>query len=205
MLGYLEEELTGRTFVDITHPDDVDKDVSLAEQVFKGKIPSYVLEKRYIKKHGETLWISLTATVVRDEGGNALYGLAMIEDSTDRKQAEQALRETEERFRSLVEHTKDILWELDQEGAYTYVSPNVKDILGYSPEYLIGKTPFEFMPKKEAKRVGQIFAQIVQEGRLFTSLQHKALCKRGNVILLESSGRPFTNTDGTFQGYRPYW
>ncbi len=58
------------------------------------------------------------------------------------------------------------------------------------------------MPEKEAERVGQIFAQIVQEGRLFTSLQHKALCKNGKVILLEGSGRPITNTEGTFQGYR---
>ena len=94
------------------------------------------------------------------------------------------------------------MWELDQKGAYTYVSPNVQDILGYSPEHLIGKTPFEFMPEKEAERVGQIFAQIVQEKRPFTSLQHKALRKNGKVILLECSGRPITNTDGTFQGYR---
>jgi len=94
------------------------------------------------------------------------------------------------------------LWELDQKGAYTYVSPNVQDILGYSPEHLIGKTPFEFMPEKEAERVGQTFAQIVQEGRLFTSLLHKVLCKSGKVILLECSGVPITNGEGTVQGYR---
>ncbi len=114
----------------------------------------------------------------------------------------KVLRESEERFRNLVEHNNDIVWEVNQEGAYTYISPNVQHILGYSPEQLIGKTPFEFMPEKEAERVGKIFGQAVRKRRLFTSLQHQALCKSGKVILLECSGRPITNTDGTLQGYR---
>ncbi len=78
----------------------------------------------------------------------------------------------------------------------------MKNILGYSPEQLIGKTPFELMPEKEAERVGKIFSQAVHKRTAFTSLQHQAQCKNGKVILLECSGRPITNTDGTFQGYR---
>ncbi len=118
------------------------------------------------------------------------------------KRVEKEVRETEERFRNLVEHTNDILWELDKGGAYTYISPNVLDILEYSTEQLIGKTPFEFMPEKEAERVRQIFGKVVHKRKLFTSLQHKALCKNGKVILLECSGRPIVNREGTFQGYR---
>jgi len=93
-------------------------------------------------------------------------------------------------------------WELDREGSYTYISPNVKDILGHGPKTFIGKTPFDFMPRKEAERVGQIFAQIVHERSPFKSLQHKNLCKNGEVILLECSGTPITDTEGVFQGYR---
>ena len=121
---------------------------------------------------------------------------------TQRKQLKEELRESEERFRNLVEHNNDIVWEVNQEGAYTYISPNVRHILGYSPEQLIGKTPFEFMPEKEAERVGKIFGQAVQKRRLFTSLQHKALCKNGKVISLECSGRPIIDREGSFQGYR---
>ncbi len=58
------------------------------------------------------------------------------------------------------------------------------------------------MPENEAERVGKIFGQAVHERRLFVSLQHQALCKSGKVILLECSGKPITDTDGTFQGYR---
>ncbi len=121
---------------------------------------------------------------------------------TSRKQLKEELRESEERFRNLVEHNNDRVWEVNQEGPYTYISPNVRHILGYSPGQLIGKTPFEFMPEKEAERVGKIFGQAVRKRTVFTSLQHKALCKSGKVILLECSGRPITNTEGTFQGYR---
>ena len=92
MLGYTEQELTALTFVDITHPEDVEKDVQLAEQVFKEQIPSYELEKRYITKGGEILWINLTATVIRDQDSNVLYGLGMIENITERKRLEEQLR-----------------------------------------------------------------------------------------------------------------
>ena len=91
MLGYTEQELTALSFVDITHPEDVEKDVQLSERVFKGEIPSYKLEKRYITKSGEILWVDLTATVIRDQDGSALYGLGMIENITKRKQAEEII------------------------------------------------------------------------------------------------------------------
>ena len=132
----------------------------------------------------------------------AIHKITRELSETQRKQLKKELPESEERFRNLIEHNNDIVWEVDQEGAYTYVSPNVTDILGYSLEQLIGKTPFEFMPEKEAERVGKIFGQAVHKRTVFTSLQHQALCKNGKVILLECSGRPITNTDGTFQGFR---
>ncbi len=95
MLGYTDTELTGTTFPQITHPDDVEEDVALAEHLFRGEIPFYRIEKRYLKKTGEPIWISLTAAVVRDDAGNPLYGLRMVEDISERKQAEEAVLESE--------------------------------------------------------------------------------------------------------------
>ena len=85
MLGYSEAELLQKSFVDITHPDDVQADVELAQQLFRREIPFYKLRKRYVKKNGEIIWIGLTASVIRDKGGGVLYGLAMIEDITEIK------------------------------------------------------------------------------------------------------------------------
>ena len=87
MLGYGEQELIARTLSDITHPDDVGKDGLLAAQMLKGAITSYKVEKRYLRKNRETLWADLTATVIRDHSGQAIYGLVMLENIIERKRA----------------------------------------------------------------------------------------------------------------------
>ena len=114
-LGYSEQELMARTFVDITHPDDVESDVALAEQLFRDEIPSYRLEKRFLTKDGRLVWLDLTALVVRGPGGEALYGLAMVENITERKLAEVALRESEERYRSFVANSSEGIWRFEAE------------------------------------------------------------------------------------------
>src|SRR6266700_73908 len=87
MLGYSKQELAARTLSDITHPDDVGKDGLLAAQMFKGAITSYKVEKRYLRKNRETLWADLTATMIRDHDGHAIYGLMMLENVVERKRA----------------------------------------------------------------------------------------------------------------------
>ena len=115
VLGYSEQELLARTFISITHPDDVGKDIRLAGQLFRGEIPSYRLEKRFITKDGRLVWLDLTALVIRDRQDELLYGLAMVEDITERKRAEEALRMSEERYRSFVVNSSEGIWRLEAE------------------------------------------------------------------------------------------
>jgi PAS domain S-box-containing protein len=89
MVGYPEVELIRKTFTDITHPDDVRTDIELAAQLFKCEIPFYCIQKRYVKKTGEIIWINLSASVIRDHLGEPLYGLAMIEDITEVKRTRE--------------------------------------------------------------------------------------------------------------------
>jgi PAS domain S-box-containing protein len=89
MLGYSEDELLQKSFADITHPDDVRADVELVERLFRGEIPSYRMQKRYVKKNGEIIWMNLTASVIRDPAGEPLYGLGMVEDITEVKRAQE--------------------------------------------------------------------------------------------------------------------
>lgn len=95
MVGYPENELTRMTFQEITHPEDIAKDLFLSEKVFKGEMADFQLEKRYITKNEEILWVALTATVIRDEHGKPLYGLAMVQDITERKRIEEELQATQ--------------------------------------------------------------------------------------------------------------
>jgi PAS domain S-box-containing protein len=139
----------------------------------------------------------------------------MHEDITERKlreseerfrslveTTERKLRESEERFRSLVETTSDLIWEVDANSVYTYVSPKIKDILGYEPEEIIGKSPFDLMPSDEAKRVGKIFQAAVESKKSLTWLENTNLHKDGRLIVLETSGEPILNEDGALLGYR---
>jgi PAS domain S-box-containing protein len=89
MVGYDEAELLQLSFVDITHPDDVLADVELAEKLFKREIPFYRIQKRYMKKSGEIIWINLTASMILGPNGEPLHGLAMIEDITEIKRTQE--------------------------------------------------------------------------------------------------------------------
>ncbi|HTB16709.1 MAG TPA: PAS domain S-box protein, partial [Bryobacteraceae bacterium] len=90
MLGYPEATLLQLSFADITHPDDLKTDLELADRLFRGEMPFYQLRKRYVNKSGETIWISLTASLIRDGDGQPIHGIAMIEDITEIKRNQEA-------------------------------------------------------------------------------------------------------------------
>jgi PAS domain S-box-containing protein len=89
MVGYSEAELLQMSFPDLTSPDDLQADLALAERLFAGEIPSYRIQKRYVKKNGEIIWINLTAALLRDEEGEPTHELKMIEDITDFKHSQE--------------------------------------------------------------------------------------------------------------------
>ena len=115
-LGYNIDELVGRSFVEISHPDDRQTDLAFAGKLFKGEIPFYQLEKRFYTKRGELALLNLTGVIIREqETGRPLYGLAMAENITDRRRAQEALRTSEERYRSFVVNSSEGIWRLEIE------------------------------------------------------------------------------------------
>lgn len=96
LLGYTAEELSDKKFTDITHPDDVEQDVRSINARLSGGPQEYKTQTRYLRKNGETIWVHLTAKMIRDETGKLLYGLGMVEDITERQRAERALEQANE-------------------------------------------------------------------------------------------------------------
>jgi PAS domain S-box-containing protein len=121
--------------------------------------------------------------------------LAVLEHS------ETERRRSEEKLRNMVEVASDWIWEVDSQGRYTYASGQVAGILGYPPEEIVGKTPFDFMPPEEARRVGEIFARLGADKAPITYLENINLHKDGYQIVLESNGVPVFSESGEFQGY----
>ncbi len=113
----------------------------------------------------------------------------------------QKYKKSEQRFRSIVESSFDWVWEVDKNGFYTYVSPKIKDILGYEPKELIGKTPFDLMPPEEAQRVSTIFQNIVKARQPFTALENTNVHKEGRHINIETNGVPFFDVKGELFGF----
>jgi len=109
---------------------------------------------------------------------------------------------TESRYHSLVENTSDWIWEVDPNGRYTYSNRIVEDILGYTPQEILGRTPFELMPVEEAKRLTRLFCEIAQRRKPFTNLENINLHKSGRKVVLETSGVPVFDKNGAFHGFR---
>jgi diguanylate cyclase (GGDEF)-like protein/PAS domain S-box-containing protein len=138
----------------------------------------------------------------RIEFGGSVYLQAVVRDITGRKKVEQALRDSESRFRNLVETTSDWIWETDEHCVYTYASPRIKEILGYEPGEVLGKKPFDLMEVAEAKRVSGLFAKLVVKQLPIVNLQNVNQHKDGHSVVLETSGVPVIGADGRFHGYR---
>jgi diguanylate cyclase (GGDEF)-like protein/PAS domain S-box-containing protein len=96
----------------------------------------------------------------------------------------------------------DWVWEVDTQGHYTYVSPQVKNILGYEPQEILGKTPFDLMSPEEGKRVSGIFAALIKEWKPIAALENINIHKDGHQVVLETNGLPFYDADGNLKGYR---
>ena len=123
-------------------------------------------------------------------------------DITERKQAEEALRESEERYRRLIDSAPDWIWEVDEHGRYVFASPKMLDLLGYRPEEVLGKTPFDLMPPDEAERVAALFASIAAKREPFRYLVNTNLHKDGHLVFMETSGTPVFDSNGDYRGYR---
>jgi two-component system NtrC family sensor kinase len=139
---------------------------------------------------------------MRDEKGVITGLLEVALDITKRKHVEEALRQSEKKYKNLAEATSDLIWESDERGYFTFVSPKIKDILGYEAKEIIGKIrTLDLIPKAEVKEWFKRFKQINAKQEPFFGLEITNLHKNGNPVLFEISGIPKLDSDGNFIGY----
>lgn len=152
LLGYSEEELRGRRFHDFTHPEDVDLEWSQCMRLIRGEIKSFDLEKRYLGKSGSTVWAYLNASVVLDASGAAVHLRTYIKDISEQKMQEYALRQSEERYRTLTETATDVILAIDKQSTVLFVNSAVEKAFGYTPVEIVGQKITLLMPERMRHR-----------------------------------------------------
>ncbi|MFP4316031.1 MAG: PAS domain S-box protein [Desulfovibrionales bacterium] len=194
--GYSREELLGRKFMDITHPDDIGDDLSRAEQLKQGEVDQYKMDKRYIHRKGHHIWVRLSASVMRDNKNRPLNFLAMVEDITERKQAEVALRQRELQYRALVENAPDIIARIDREYRVLYINPAVEKVTGTMPEEYTGKCLEELsLDESILTKLEQAFANVFDTGRE-VSIEHTFQSQEGKTLFFLTRFTPESTREG---------
>jgi PAS domain S-box-containing protein len=170
LLGYTPEEVVAGSFLNkALTPDSLSSMAQVftedlaAEDSRPGSWKERAVEIEVVSKDGSKYWLEAAINGIRDAAGQLIAFQGACRNITDRKTAEELLRNSEERFRGLVETTSDWVWEIDRNSRYNYVSPKVREILGYEPQDMLGRTPFEFMHQREGRRVSKILRRFSAE------------------------------------------
>lgn len=198
MLDYTEEELLSKHFSKYTHPEDVTAEMGFIRQMLDGTINHYQMEKRLLTKHGDVIWVESNASCVKNEMNEIQFVIVLMQDITLRKDAEQSLKESEERYRQIVETAQEGIWMLDSDNRTVFVNKKMTEIFGYPANEMMGLQLFDFMDNE-----GKVMAvkAIKKRGReLAENQEFRFLTKQGNYIWTNLSTTAITDEAGQYKG-----
>lgn len=184
MLGYREEELIGMHLRDITHPEVIEENLERQRQLGAGLIDHYSMEKRFLHKDGHTVYGLLNASLIRDAEGNPSYFLGSVADITEKKTAEELLREESERWQMLFEKTRDGIVILDETAKVNASNRRFADMLGYPPEEIEGMYAWDWDAQFSKEQIQEMARSIDDAGHHFETLHRR---KDGRIFPVELS------------------
>jgi PAS domain S-box-containing protein len=188
MFGYDEDELYGMQSRDLRYPPDREEAGALHRE--EAAEESTRREMRYVTKDGRILWGRLTTSLLRDSGERGLV-IAMVDDITDWREMQNALAESEERFREIAQRSFDMLYTCYTDRGITYISPAVTRILGYSPEELIGEQASDYVLDRTRPDWQEARARIAR-GEPVEGLVVELRRKDGTAAVVEMNESPIT-------------
>ena len=166
-IGVTTEEVTGRSIEDIVHPEDLHLTAELFPKLVTGQIPSYSVVRRYVHKSGKIVWGQSTVSLVRDRENKPRYVIGVMSDITERKRAEEALRESEQRFRTVVEAIPQMIWTCRPDGCCDYYNTQWAEYTGISVADSLGHCWSQILHPEELERVAAQWKQSLASGAEF--------------------------------------
>jgi PAS domain S-box-containing protein len=208
ILGYTEEELMQLTFVDVTHPDSINRDIEIVREMVEGKILNLNTEKRYLKKNGDVIWATRTLTRMISADGLSFYALAMINDITEQKHGRELILRERTLLRTLIDNLPSGVFVKDKE--YRKIIANlvhekgVKDhlkFLGLNSDIdIIGKTDFEVYPTELAEQYFRDDQKIITNGINLINNEEIGCDIHGNTMWLLVSKIPLRDFEDNIEG-----
>ncbi|MEY2488686.1 MAG: hypothetical protein QOC70_628 [Verrucomicrobiota bacterium] len=187
MVGYSESELTQLTTMDITFEEDIPQGKQNAEELLTGG-PLSSVERRYIRKNGEVLWITRTACLMRDVDGQPRAFLIMVEDISERKRAEKELCESKRKLEAahqanqlIMDNSQDVICTMDEWGRFVSVSAACEQLWGYSPAELVGRPYIDFVCLEDRVMTNQVSDVLRMDGKI-TDFVNRYTRKDGTLV-----------------------
>jgi PAS domain S-box-containing protein len=187
--GYEQRELLATDFQSITHPDDVPENQRLVQRILDGEIPGSVIEKRYVRKNGDVVWVKNSMALVRDGGGKPASLVALVQNVTANRQAEDALRESEERYRMLVETAREMIITIDCAGRFTSFNAAFEALTGWPNSAWIGRAFIDIVHPDDVAACTAVFEAALR-GETTPSVTHRVRTRAGEWLTFESTGTP---------------
>lgn len=163
LTGYEEAELQQMDVLSITYADDNEASRDLARKLRRGDVPSYEMEKRYIRKDGTLAWVLMSVSMVHDADGKLLHYISQAQDISARKEAEAAHRASERRYRQIAEATSDIIVLTNLNGELDYISPSVRQF-DWNPDELVGTRFIDRLHPDDVKTVRKGIRRLLESG-----------------------------------------
>lgn len=185
IFGYNDKDLTSMRVEDLSHPVDMERDHLKLSQLLNGDITSYRMEKRFYHKAGHIVWGLVNVSLIRDDDGAPRHISSHLVDLTDYKQAEEALKASEEKHREILAAMEEGYYEVDLAGNLVFFNDSLCRMTGYRGEELKGKNYREFYINQED--IFKVFNQVYQTGKSMTAADWPAITRDGRKIHLELS------------------
>jgi PAS domain S-box-containing protein len=162
----------------------------------------YSIDYKIIRKDGFIRYIHDEGEIIRNSAGEAIKMFGTTQDITKRKLTEKSLKESETKYRTFVETTPDMIWEINSEGIFTYISPQSTTILGYKPEQIIGKEIYSLLEPKSIPKAEESLFKHLGNDKDFVTLEVTAKHFNGKEIIIEIRSKKLTDSKGYIIGFR---
>jgi PAS domain S-box-containing protein len=198
MLGYGAEEMSKLGVKRFTHPEDVAEGQRLFVELREGKRDHYVREKRYLHKSGRVVWGQASASAIRTDG-QLQYIMSMVEDITERKHAEEALRESERKLRLIAENTTDVIFAFDMARQPLYVNQAVEKLTGYTFAEIHERKFINWIHPEDQVRMLRLWEELYAGGA-YADEEFRLITKTGELKWCTSSWGPLLDEQGVQVG-----